>query len=70
MHINAVPKETRRGWKSLGSGVKGGCKLKEAWLLATEEGQDLEKVNNKRKTLGDVLELGLFLHFLLDSWAP
>lgn len=65
MHINAVPKETRRGWKSLGSGVKGGC-----WLLATEEGQDLEKVNNKRKTLGDVLELGLFLRFLLDSWAP
>lgn len=26
IHINAVPKETRRGWKSLGSGVKGGCK--------------------------------------------
>lgn len=41
-----------------------------AWVLATEEGQDLEKVNNKRKTLGDVLELGLFLRFLLDSWAP
>lgn len=47
------PKRPDRGWKSLGSGVKGGCKLKEAWVLATEEGQDLEKVNNKRKTLGD-----------------